>query len=294
MSAPPPRRSVLYVPGSNARALAKARTLAADALILDLEDAVAPESKPAARDRVCAALHGGGFGPREVAVRINALDTEWGEADLAEACAAAPDAILVPKVDSARTVRAVAERIGAAAPEGVRLWSMLETPLGILSAREIAAASPLQDVWVVGTHDLARALGCRTAEGREPLQTALGLCLLAARAFGLALLDGVYGAIRDAEGFRAECRQARDLGFDGKTLIHPSQIDDCNALFAPSDEDLAQARRTVAAFERAREEGRGVAVLDGRMIENLHVESARRTLALAEKLDARAREMRAE
>ena len=289
MSDPPLRRSVLYVPGSNARALEKARTLAADALILDLEDAVAPDAKPRARERVCEALRAGGFGRREVAVRVNGLGTPWGEDDLAAVCAAAPDAVLVPKVDSAAALQEVEARMEAAgAPGSTRLWSMLETPLGVSNAREIAGATPRQALWAIGANDLSEELRCRPEPDLPPLATARSLCLLAARACGLAILDGVYGDVRDAEGFLAACRQSRDFGFDGKTLVHPSQIGPCNEVFSPSAEDLEIARRTIAEFERARGEGRGVAVLDGRMIENLHVESARRTTALADAIAARA------
>jgi citrate lyase subunit beta/citryl-CoA lyase len=288
MAVPRPRRSVLYMPGSNARALEKARALPADALILDLEDAVAPDAKERARDQVCAALRAGGYGHREIAVRINGLDTPWGEKDLVAACAAGPDAILVPKVDSAAVLLEVERRMrGAGAADGVALWSMLETPRGVLAAAEIARATPRQAVWVMGTNDLAKDLHCLHTRERLPLLASLSLCLLAARAEGLVVLDGVYNDLDDAEGFRHSCRQGLELGFDGKTLIHPSQIEPCNEVFSPGDEELERSRRIIAAFEAASREGKGVVVVDGRMVENLHVENARRVVALAEAIAAR-------
>jgi citrate lyase subunit beta/citryl-CoA lyase len=283
-----PRRSVLYMPGSNARALEKARSLPADALILDLEDAVAPDAKERAREQVCRALGEGGYGHREIALRINGLDTPWGEKDLDAACAARPDAILVPKVESAAQLAEVERRMQAAgAPATTALWSMLETPRGVLAAAEIARATPRQAVWVMGTNDLAKDLHCLHTSERLPLLVSLSLCLLAARASGLAVLDGVYNDLDDAEGFRRACRQGVELGFDGKTLIHPGQIEPCNAAFSPDPEELARSRRIIEAFEAARAEGKGVVVVDGRMVENLHVENARRLVALAETLAAR-------
>jgi citrate lyase subunit beta / citryl-CoA lyase len=285
-----PRRSVLYMPGSNARALEKARGLDADALILDLEDAVAPDAKERARDQVCAALRAGGYGHREIAVRINGLDTPWGEKDLAAAAAAAPDAILVPKVESAAMLAEVERRLGGAgAPDSTALWCMLETPRGVLNAAEIARASARQAVWVMGTNDLAKDLHCLHTPQRLPLLASLSLCLLAARAAGLVVLDGVYNDLEDADGFAAACRQGLELGFDGKTLIHPGQIAACNASFSPDADEIERSRRIIAAFEVARAEGRGVAVVDGRMVENLHVENARRVVALAEAIAARGR-----
>jgi citrate lyase subunit beta/citryl-CoA lyase len=284
-----PRRSVLYMPGANARALEKARDLPADALILDLEDAVAPEAKPEARERVCAAVRDGGYGHREVAIRINGLDTEWGEADLAAASAAGPDAILVPKVESAGQLHEVERRMEAAgAPAATAIWSMMETPGGVLEAREIARASARQRVWVMGTNDLAKDLRCEQTPGREALLPSLGLCLLAARARGLVILDGVYNEVRDLEGFRAVCVQGAQLGFDGKTLIHPGQIEPCNEVFSPDAEELERSRRIIEAFEQAAREGKGVVVVDGRMIENLHVDNARRMVALADAVANRA------
>ncbi|QDL90960.1 CoA ester lyase [Paroceanicella profunda] len=275
-----PRRSVLYMPGSKARALEKARSLAADSLILDLEDAVTPEEKPAARDLVCAAVREGGYGPRELIIRINGLDTEWGEADLAAACAAGPDAILLPKVSRPEDITGLEAKM-AAAPAGTRIWAMMETPLGMLNAAAIAAASPRLACFVMGTNDLVKDLQARHTPDRLPVMTALGLCLLAARAHGLAIVDGVYNAFRDEDGLRAACLQGLEMGFDGKTLIHPAQLAVANEVFAPTPEDLAQAEVYVSAFEAAMAEGAGVAVVDGRIVENLHVANARRLLAQA-------------
>jgi citrate lyase subunit beta/citryl-CoA lyase len=272
-------RSVLYVPGANGRALEKARELPADALILDLEDAVAPEAKAPARDRVCAAVRSGAFGERTVTIRVNGIGTEWHASDVAAAGAAGPDAIVVPKVRGAEDVLAVEGALNrAGTPERTRIWAMVETPGAVLHAAEIAASSDRLSVLVMGTNDLLKELHAKAVPGREPLQVSLGLCLLAARAAARTILDGVYNDVRDPTGFEAECVQGRRIGFDGKTLIHPGQIEICNRAFSPSDEDLAQARRVIEAFEAA---GGGVATLDGRLIENLHVESAKRVLALA-------------
>ncbi len=283
-----PLRSVLYMPGSNARALDKARNIPADALILDLEDAVAPDAKDLARTQVCAAARSGEYGHREIAIRVNGLDTPWGEADLAAAAAAGPDAILVPKISSGDMIRDLAERmVRAGAPARTALWAMMETPSGMLRAAEIASAHPRLRVLVMGTNDLAKELHAAHVPGREPLLTGLGLCLLAARASGLVAIDGVYNDIKDEDGFAAECAQGVRLGFDGKTLIHPSQVEPCNAAWAPNASEIEHARRVIAAFEEAAAQGKGVATVDGRMIENLHVENARRALALAEALAAR-------
>ncbi len=283
-----PRRSVLYMPGSNARALDKAKSIPSDALILDLEDAVAPDAKDIARTQVCAAARSGEYGWREIAIRINGLDTPWGEADLKAAAAAGPDAILVPKIVGAAMIRDLAERIHAAgAPEHTVLWAMMETPSGLLHADEIAGAHPRLRLLVMGTNDLAKELHATHVPGREPLLTGLGIALLAARAHGLVAIDGVYNDIKDEEGFAAECAQGVRLGFDGKTLIHPSQVEPCNAAWAPDAAELDHARRVIVAFEAAAGEGKGVATVDGRMIENLHVENARRALALAEALASR-------
>lgn len=284
-----PRRSVLYMPGSNARALEKAKELPADCLILDLEDAVAPDAKELARDQVCAAVKGGGYGGRELIIRVNGLDTPWGREDIVAAAAAAPDAILVPKVDSAAMVRNAESLVeGGGAPATTSLWAMMETPRGILHAEEIAAASERLTCFVMGTNDLAKELHAAHTPQRLPMLPALGICLLAARAFGKTIIDGVYNDLQDEEGFEAVCRQGLELGFDGKTLIHPRQVEPCNRIFSPSEEELAQAQKIIAAFEAAQAEGRGVVTVDGRMVENLHVENAKRMVAMAEAIRARA------
>ena len=275
-----PYRSVLYIPASNARAMEKARTLSADAIIFDLEDAVTPVEKLPARDLLARALLAD-YGGRTRIVRINGLDTEWGEGD-ARAFAGAADAVLVPKVGRAADL----DRVAALVP-GAPLWAMMETPAGMLNAAAIAAHPRLQGM-VMGTNDLLKDLGARTRPDRQPLMAGLGLCLLAARAHGRVIVDGVYNAFQDTAGLRAECEQGRDMGFDGKSLIHPTQLEAANEIFAPDADELDLARRQIAAFEQARAEGRGVAVLDGRIVENLHVETARARLKLAEAIAARA------
>ena len=275
-----PRRSVLYMPGSNERALEKAKSIPCDGLILDLEDAVAPDAKPAARDAVCAAAASGEYGAREVTIRVNALGTEWHADDLRSACAAAPDAIVVPKVDSAETVVGLVEDMAAhGAPERTKLWAMVETPRAMLHADDIAAASERLTVLVLGTNDLAKELYAAHVPGRAPLLTGLGLALLAARANGKGILDGVYNNVKDTDGFLAECRQGAEMGFDGKTLIHPGQVEGANEAFAPSEQAVEDARGILEAWEGG---GSGVVTYQGRMIENLHVETARRILALHE------------
>ncbi|HEX3802222.1 MAG TPA: CoA ester lyase [Solirubrobacteraceae bacterium] len=275
-------RSVLYMPGANERALEKARELPADALIFDLEDAVAPDAKAPARERVCAAARSGAYGKRTVTIRVNAIGTEWHDADVAAAGAAGPDAIVVPKIGSQEDVLAVARALErAGAPASTRIWAMLETPAAVLHAAEIVVASDRLSVLVMGTNDLLKELYAEAVPGREPLRVSLALCLLAARAAGRAILDGVYNDVRDADGFEAECIEGRRLGFDGKTLIHPGQIEICNRVFSPSADEVAQARRVIEAFDAAVRDGTGVVTLDGRMIENLHVETARRVLDLA-------------
>ena len=282
-----PRRSVLYMPGSNARALEKARALAADGLILDLEDAVAPDAKALARDQIAAALQQGGYGGRELVVRINGLETAWGADDLAMAAASRAHAILIPKVERAATVREVERRLDAArAPKDIAIWCMMETPLGMLHAEEIAASSPRVGCLVMGTSDLAKDLHAAHTRERLPLLTSLGLCLLAARAVGLAILDGVHLDLADDEGFAHACRQGKELGFDGKTLIHPKTIAKANEVFAPSPDEVAWSRRVIAAHAAASKEGKGVVLVDGKLIENLHVENARRLVALAETIAA--------
>ncbi|HEX3932000.1 MAG TPA: CoA ester lyase [Nocardioides sp.] len=281
-----PRRSVLYLPASNQRALEKARGIPCDGLILDLEDAVAPDAKPAARESACAAAAGGEYGAREVAVRVNGAGTEWHLDDLAAVCAAGPDAILVPKVNSADAVLALAEAMaGFDAPDHTQLWAMVESPVAMLHCEEIAAASERLTVLVLGTNDLAKELHAAHVPDRHPLLPGLGLALLAARATGKVILDGVYNDVRDATGFEAECRQGREMGFDGKTLIHPGQVDGANAAYSPSDRDIEDAQGLVQAWEDGR--GAGVVTYQGRMVESLHVESARRTLAMHEAITAR-------
>ena len=276
-----PRLFVLYMPGANERALEKAAGLPADALILDLEDAVAPDAKAAARERVCEAVTSGRYGAREVTIRINGLGTEWHEDDLRAVAGAGPAAVVVPKVDSAGAVHSIEKGLDAAgAPDHTAIWAMVETPVAMFNAREVAEASERLTVLVMGTNDLAKELQAEHVPGRAPLLTGLGLALLAARATGRVILDGVYNDIQNAEGFEAECVQGRQMGFDGKTLIHPSQLEPCNRVFAPTDEEVERAGRIIEAFEQAEAEGRGVVTVDGRMIENLHVEQARRTLAL--------------
>lgn len=277
-----PRRSVLYMPGANTRALEKARTLPADALIFDLEDAVAPDAKAAARANVVAAARSRGYGGREIVIRCNGLGTQWGKDDVAAVAGSGADAVLVPKVESAADVAAVVGLLDAAgAPQSMAVWAMMETPRGILRAEEVAGSHPRLQLFVMGTNDLVKDMGARHTPLRLPMITALGLCMLAARAHGLTILDGVYNDIQDTEGFKAVCRQGLEMGFDGKTLIHPGQVEPCNEIFAPSAAELEMAGKIVTAFKAAQAEGRGVATVDGRMIENLHVEQAERALALA-------------
>ncbi|MGH7030621.1 MAG: HpcH/HpaI aldolase/citrate lyase family protein [Stellaceae bacterium] len=278
-----PRRSVLFVPGSNPRALEKARALPADALIFDLEDAVAPTAKEEARAAAAAALAAGGYGARERVLRVNGLDTPWGHADLAAAATMPLDAVLLPKVENADRVRlaeALLEALGS--PPERAVWCMVETPLGVLHARDIAAASPRLAALVLGTSDLTNDLRALHTMDRLALLPALGLVLLAARAYGLAALDGVHLDLADDAGFARACRQGRELGFDGKTLIHPKQIEAANAAFAPSAEEVAWSRRAITAHEAAVARCQGVALVDGKLIENLHVEHALRVVAIAE------------
>jgi len=281
-----PRRSVLYMPGSNARALDKARAIPADGLILDLEDATAPDAKPMARDQIVATLKAGGFGGRELIVRINGLDTAWGRDDLEAAAKTGPDAILLPKVESRAQVLEVAsllEKHGA--PATTAIWCMMETPKGILQAAEIAAASPRVACFVMGTNDLVKDLHARHTALRLPILTALSHCMLAARAYGLAILDGVYNDLNDDEGFKGTCQQGVEFGFDGKTLIHPKQVEPCNAAYAPSADEVALSRRIIAAFAEAQAAGKAVVLVDGKLVENLHVENAQRVVALAEAIE---------
>lgn len=282
-----PRRSVLYMPGSNARAIAKARTLPADGVILDLEDAVAPDAKVAARRQVAEAVQAGGFGRREVVIRINGLGSPWGEDDLAAAAAAGPDAILIPKVEDPEMIAAAERALSAAgAPDSLRLWAMIETPLAILHAEAIAAAARCPawrlSCFVLGTNDLAKDTRARLRPGRAAMLPWLATAVAAARAHGVDILDGVFNDFGDTDGLRAECEQGRDFGFDGKTLIHPSQIAPANEIFAPSPGEVAQARAIVAAFAAPEHAGLGVISLGGRMVERLHAEMAARTIALAD------------
>ncbi|MGI9412519.1 MAG: HpcH/HpaI aldolase/citrate lyase family protein [Hyphomicrobiales bacterium] len=284
-----PRRSVLYMPGSNARALEKAKTLAADCLILDLEDAVAPDAKALAREQIAAAVTAGGYGRREVVVRVNDLNTEWGADDMSALAPIGPDALLVPKVNSAQDIEQASSALDdAGAGAHVGLWAMIETPLSVLGVEAVAdtANRTRLKAFVMGTNDLAKETGARLTPGRAPFLGTLMTCVLAARAHGLAILDGVYNDIADAEGFAAECGAGRDFGFDGKTLIHPSQIGPCNEIFAPDDAEVTQARKIVAAFDLPENAGQGVITVDGRMVELLHAEIARRTVAVAEAIAA--------
>lgn len=289
-----PRRSVLYMPGSNARAIEKARTLAADAVILDLEDSVAPEAKATARAQVAEAVKAGGFGAREVILRINALATPWGEDDLAAAAAAAPDAILVPKVSSAEDVFAVDRALAEfGASPAIALWAMIETPRAALDPLAVAAARRSAEgarlaAFVLGTNDLAKDTRVRLVPGRAPMLHWLADTVAAGHAFGLDVIDGVYNRLDDPEGFAAECRQGLELGMDGKTLIHPNQIEAANRTFSPDPEEVAFARTLVAAFALPENAGKGALSLGGRMVERLHAEMAARTVALAEAIAARA------
>ena len=280
-----PRRSVLYMPGSNARALEKARSIPADALILDLEDAVASDAKTEARAQVCDAVKQGGYGKREIIIRVNALSTEWGAADIEAAVAAGPDAILVPKISSAEDVRAASALLDkAGAGEGLQLWAMMETPLAMLQAQAIAATASetRMTVWVMGTNDIAKELRCAHTPDRLPMVTSLGLCMLAARAYGITILDGVYNDIKDESGFAAICEQGRDLGLDGKTLIHPSQVGPCNTIFSPDVDEVAFSRQVIEAFKLPENAGKGVIKVDGKMVELLHAEIAERVVSIAD------------
>ena len=287
-SAMRPRRSVLYMPGANVRALDKARTLPADCLILDLEDAVAPDAKETARDQICDALRQGGYGARELVVRFNALSTPWGKDDIAAFAAlpetARPHALLAPKISTPDDIEAVA----ALMPNGMDLWIMIETPAAIFNLQALAACNetgPLT-AFCMGTNDLAKEMHAPLIEGRANMQTPLALTLLAARQYGLAVLDGVYGDIPNSQGFADECRQGAEMGFDGKTLIHPSQIETANAVFGPSAEEIREARAIIAAFDDPANAGKGVVTVNGKMTEFLHRDMARRVLAVADAIKA--------
>jgi citrate lyase subunit beta/citryl-CoA lyase len=280
------------MPGSNARALEKAKILPVDAMILDLEDSVAPDAKAAARDQVVSAVKAGGFGSREVVIRINGTDSPWHADDLSAAAHAAPDAILVPKVASPGTLELIGRRmLDMGTDHRTRVWAMIETPLAVFNILAIAAEAKDSEsrlsVFVMGTNDLAKETRARLVPGRAPMLAWLSTCVAAARHYGVDILDGVYNDIGNAEGFVAECRQGVELGFDGKTLIHPSQIEPCNAAFSPSADEVAQARKIIAAFGLPENKTKGVVALDGRMVERLHAEMARRTVAIADAIEAR-------
>jgi citrate lyase subunit beta/citryl-CoA lyase len=287
-----PRRSVLYMPGSNARAIEKARTLPADGVIIDLEDAVAPDAKAAAREQVAAAVKQGGFGSREVFIRVNGFDTPWHSDDVTAAALAAPDAILVPKVNSSEQLEILGQRLlDMKADRKIRIWAMIETPAAILNIIDIAAAAKDSETrlagFVLGTNDLAKETSARLVPGRAPMLPWLTTCVLAARCYGIAILDGVYNDIGNADGFIAECEQGRDLGMDGKTLIHPNQIEPCNRAFSPSEAEIAQARKFIAAFDLPENADKGAIMLDGRMVERMHADIARRTVAIADAIAAK-------
>jgi len=286
-----PRRSVLYMPGSNERALEKARTIPADSLILDLEDAVAPDAKPMAREKVCAATKNGGFGRREVVIRVNALETPWGTADLLAACEAEPDAILVPKVGKPGDIVSAAKILKAAgASERTRLWAMMETPMAILHANEIAATAVDAEnrlaCLVLGTNDLLKESRARALHNRFAVVPWLAMTIVAARAYGLDVLDGVYNDFKDEAGLREECEHGRTLGMDGKTLIHPSQVAPTNEIFSPTEEEVAWSGKIIAAFDQPENAKKGVIVVEGRMVERLHLVMAKRVVGIAEAIRA--------
>jgi citrate lyase beta subunit len=277
-----PRRSVLYVPGSKPQALEKAKSLAADSLILDLEDAVAPDEKVAARDQVCAAVKAGGYGERELVIRVNGLLTPWGDDDLNAVADAGPDAVLIPKVYAPAQIEEVEAILNSRkVPASTAIWAMIETPRGVLHAETIAASTPRLNCLVMGTNDLLKDMKAHQTPGREPLYAALGHCVLAARAYGVAIIDGVYNAFKDTEGFAVACAQSVEFGFDGRTLVHPAQIDAANLAFSPSAAALDLAKRQVEAYDTAIKKGEAVAVVDGQIVENLHVVTAKALLAKA-------------
>ncbi len=287
-----PTRSALYMPGSNARALEKAKILPADVVILDLEDAVAPDQKEVARRQVADAVKAGGFGPRQVIIRINALDTPWGADDLAAAAQAKPKAVLLPKPNSAADIQRANDALGRAQPDpSVKLWAMIETPLSILNIGEIAGAArhagSRLECLVLGTNDLVKETRAELDQNRTAALYWLSAAVTAARAYGLIVLDGVYNAFKDADGLQRECLQGRALGFDGKTLIHPDQIAQANAVFAPAADEVTWARKIIAAFEQPEAAGKGVITLEGRMVELLHRDMAKRTVAIADAIAAR-------
>jgi len=287
-----PRRSMLYMPGSNARALEKAKTLPADGIILDLEDSVAPDAKEVARRQVADAVKAGNFGAREVFIRVNGVDTPWHADDLAAAAHAAPDGILVPKISNSEMLELIGRRLlDMGTPHKTRVWAMIETPLAIFNILSIAAEAKDSESrlsgFVMGTNDLAKDTRARLVPGRAPMLGWLSTCIAAARIYGIDILDGVYNDIGNADGFEMECRQGVELGFDGKTLIHPNQIGPCNAAFSPSPEEVAQARKMIAAFDLPENKTKGVVSIEGRMVERLHADMARRMIAIAEAIAAR-------
>ncbi len=287
-----PRRSVLFMPGSNARAIEKARTLPVDGVVLDLEDSIAPEGKEAARTQVMDAVAAGGFGPREVFVRVNGIDTPWHADDLIAAAHTAPDAILVPKISAVDQLERIGQRLlDMKADLKIRVWAMIETPAAVFNIPALAAEAHDSETrlagFMMGTNDLAKETRARIVPGRTPMLSWLARCLMAAHAHGIDIIDGVYNDIGNAEGFAQECAQGRDMGFDGKALIHPSQIEPCNRAFSPTADELAQAKKILSAFDLPENEGKGVIALDGRMVERLHAEMARRTVAIAEAIAAR-------
>jgi citrate lyase subunit beta/citryl-CoA lyase len=280
-----PRRSVLYMPASNPKAMEKAKTIPSDAFIFDLEDAVAPDAKPAARDQAAAAATSGEYGHRELTIRCNALSTPWGADDIAAAGAARPSAVVIPKVASTAELDAVAGALDAAGGSDTMIWAMVETPTAIFDVRSIAA-HPRVAVLVMGTNDLAKEILAPLVPGRANLTSYLATAVLAAREAGKVILDGVYNDIADADGFAAECRQGVEMGFDGKTLIHPTQVDPANSAWSPTADEVELSRRVIAAYTEAEVEGRGVITVDGKMIEHLHVANARRVLAIADAIAA--------
>jgi citrate lyase subunit beta/citryl-CoA lyase len=285
-----PRRSVLYMPGSNARAIEKARSLPVDGVILDLEDAVAPDAKAQARQQVADAVKAGGFGAREVFIRVNGIDTPWHADDLAAAAHAAPDGILVPKVGTVDTLERVGQRLlDMKTDRKTRIWAMIETPEAIFNINALAAKAHDSETrlagFVMGTNDLAKETRARLIPGRAPMVSWLALCVLAAHGHGIDVLDGVYNDLNNPKGLEAECAQARDMGFDGKTLIHPNQIGPCNTAFSPTFDEVAQARKTIAAFDLPENQDKGVVQIDGRMVERMHAEMARRTVSIANAIE---------
>jgi citrate lyase subunit beta/citryl-CoA lyase len=287
-----PRRSMLYMPGSNARAIEKARTLPVDGIILDLEDAVAPDAKDAARRQVAEAVKAGGLGSREIFVRVNGIETPWHADDMAAMAQVGPDAILVPKVGTVQTLERIGQRLlDMKVTLKTRVWAMIETPQAIFNINALAAEAHDSETrlagFVMGTNDLAKETRARIVPGRQPMLSWLARCLLAAHAHGIDILDGVYNDISNADGFAAECAQARDMGFDGKTLVHPGQIDICNDTFSPSSGEIAQARTIISAFERPENKDKGVVQIDGRMVERMHADMAKRTVAIADAIAAK-------